>query len=115
MEGLSFLNNKTEEQFVGPRYCPFDKLPQGRYRIDEFFTMDDEKFKSGLRLCIKVDGGSRYMILPKRFMDSTVNVQQLNAGIYDLIFVEKKNYNLVFHFEAGSDNIPCSTFPHDLD
>lgn len=115
MESLTFLNIKAEEQFVGPRYFPFDKLPQGRYRIDEFFTMDDEKFKSGLRLCIKVDGGNRYMILPKRFMDSAVNVPQLNAATYDLIFVEKKKYNLVFHFENGSDDIPCTPFPQDLD
>lgn len=114
MEGLTLLNIKAEEQ-LGPRYFPFDKLPQGRYRIQEFFTMDDEKFKSGVRLCIKVDGGDRYMILPKRFMDSAVNVPQLNTGVYDLIFVEKKKYNLIFHFDNGSDDTPCSAFPQDLD
>lgn len=105
MDALLFLNKASKDVC---RYLPFNELEPGRYRIDEFFIKVDQKFNTVRRLCIKIANKSRYLILPKRFMDNDgeePKLENLNKEAHDFIFVGKfGDYVLDFKFEAGKDD-----------
>ena len=96
---LNFLNKKKCS------YAPFSELAPGRYLVNEFFVKIDKKFNEGQNLlCMKIENGSRYIILPKRFMDQSEdapNVKTLNAEPCVFVYKGKRGeYDLDFHFEA---------------
>lgn len=97
---LNYLNKKAADKC---RYQPFDDLEPGRYLVNEFFIKNDSKFLTGKRLCMKIIDGTRYVILPKRFMDETegdVALDKLNAEPCIFVFEGKIcEFDIDFRFE----------------
>lgn len=105
---LNFLNKKAAAKC---RYQPFDDLEPGRYNVTKFFIKNDTKFKTGNRLCMKILEGTRYVILPKRFMDDWEGdeaLEKLNAEPCVFVFEGKiGEFDIDFRFEevkAQGDN-----------
>lgn len=100
---LNFLNQKA----VGKcSYLPFAKLTPGRYAVNEFFIKIDKKYEMGQkRLCLKIDNGRRYLMLPKRYMEQegeSPSLDSLNAEPCIFVFEGKNgDYDLKFSFEAA--------------
>lgn len=100
---LNFLNKKAVDKCS---YLSFAKLMPGRYAVSEFFIKIDKKFDKGQkRLCLKIDDGKHYLMLPKRYMDQdgeSPSLENLNSEPCVFVFEGKKGeYDLNFSFEAA--------------
>lgn len=111
MSSISFLNAKAQDKC---KYQRFDELAPGKYLVQEFYIKEE---KYGNRLCMKIDGGQRYLILPKRFTDQSsgaVNVENLNLEPVYFVFEGKQgDFELNFHFQPATSEPPTLKPPSD--